>query len=105
MYIYRIKMNLACKVKVEHVEFYVTRYLREVSSTGCFTGCTLEMDPDNNIILIEQKCTNLGKYQDYLEHHEEMLLNQISSNIGKDLVNLEKTLTQIVCKLDSTSKN
>lgn len=105
MYIYRIKMNLACKVKVEHVEFYVTRYLRQVNSTGCFIDCTLEMDATNNIILIEQKCNDLNKYQSYLEKYEETLLNQISCNVGNELIDFDKTFTKIIYTLHSTSKN
>lgn len=96
MFIYRIKLDLACKVKFEHVKFCVTKYLREVSSTGCFNNCSLEMDINNNIVIIEKQCKTLGSYHDYIESYERPFLEQISQNMGNDLIGMEKYFTKIV---------
>ncbi len=103
MFIYRLKLDLACKIKFEHIKFYVTKYLRDVLSTNCFSDCTLEMDVNNNIVIIEKQCKTLESYHDYIGAYEKPFLAQISKNIGEDLISIEKYFTQIVHLVKNSS--
>jgi len=96
MFIYRIRFDLACKFKVEHVDFYVKNYLQRIVATGCFSSYALEMDVNKNTVVISKYCKNMDIYQKYVQSYESDIMQSVDNVIGDALLKSEKTFTKVL---------